>query len=80
MAEMLVWDQVVVMVVHANAEVVLAAVRTAAYIWWAIFKEMVPKAASSLSSQTAISCAVTGEDPGLTVSCGIIPFTILQRF
>ena len=61
MAEMPVRDQVVVMAVHTNAEVVLAAVRTAARIWWAIRRDMAPKAASSLSSQRATSWAVTGE-------------------
>ena len=60
MAEMPVQDQVVVMAVHTKVEVVLAAVRMAARIWWAILRDMVPKAASSLSSQTATSCAVTG--------------------
>ena len=49
-----------VIVVHTSAEVVLAAVRTAARIWWAILKDMAPKAASSLLSQTATSWAVTG--------------------
>ena len=48
------------MAVHTNAEVVLAAVRTAARIWWAIRRYMAPKAALSLSSQTATSWAVTG--------------------
>ena len=80
MADMPVQDQVVVMVVHTKAEVVLATVRTAARIWWAILKEMAPKAASSLSSQTATSWAVTGGGPGPTVGHGIVLFTILQRF
>ena len=48
------------MAVHTNAEVVLAAMRTAARIWWAILKDMAPKAALSLSSQRATSWAVTG--------------------
>ena len=65
MADMPVQDQVVVMAVHTNAEVVLAAVRTAAHIWWAIQRDMAPKAASSLSSQRATSWAVTGGVPDL---------------
>ena len=64
MAEMPVRDQVVVMAVHTNAEVVLAAIRTAARMWCVILKEMAPKAASSLSSQTATSCAVTSDCRG----------------
>ena len=39
MAEMPVRDQVMVMAVHTRAEVVLAAMRTAARIWWAIHKK-----------------------------------------
>ena len=57
-----------VIAVHTKAKVVLAAVRTAAHIWWAILKEMAPKAASSLSSQTATSWAVTGGGGSRTYS------------
>ena len=49
-----------VIAVHTSAEVVLAAMRTAARMWWAIWRDMAPKAASSLSSQRAMSWAVTG--------------------
>ena len=59
---------------------VLAAVRTAACMWWAILKEMAPKAALSFSSHTATSAAVMGGGPRPTVGHGMVPFTILQRF
>ena len=73
-------DHVVVIAVQTKVDVVLAAVKTAACIWWAIHRDMAPKAASSLLSHAFTSAWVMVGGPALTVGRGIVPFTILQRF
>ena len=73
-------DHVIVMACQTIADVTLVAVKTVAHRWWAIRKEMAPKAASSLSSHAFTSACVMTGGPAPTVGQGMVPFTILQRF